>query len=264
MSSGRHAIGEVVSLLAGEHPDVTVNKIRLLEKHGLIKPERTSGGHRIYNDSDVARLDWILAQQSQHKLPLKVIRSQLSQPGFEPRRDDSTVGAGAAREPAWLVARGPDRTASGVETGTAQDAETDAGTSSDPGLGPGRWSGAGVVSISLDASELTAAAGIDSKFLTELIDLGLIQRGADQHFDHEALIVARAAGACAEHGMQARHLRMFKIATDREAGLFEQLIVPLKSRGDVERANTLAGDLIDLGDTIRRSLLRRTFGPLPD
>ena len=70
-------IGDVITGLASEFPDVTVTKIRYLESYGLLEPERSPAGYRLFSVDDVARLTWILRQQRDHFLPLKVIRSML-------------------------------------------------------------------------------------------------------------------------------------------------------------------------------------------
>src|SRR5579859_7255186 len=73
------SIGEVLSLLREEFPDVTISKIRFLESQGLVDPERTPSGYRKFYEPDVERLRWILRQQREHFLPLKVIRGRLSE-----------------------------------------------------------------------------------------------------------------------------------------------------------------------------------------
>ena len=50
------SIGEVLSLLQDEFPDVTISKIRFLESQGLIDPERTPSGYRKFYEADVERL----------------------------------------------------------------------------------------------------------------------------------------------------------------------------------------------------------------
>ncbi|HAZ56159.1 MAG TPA: MerR family transcriptional regulator, partial [Acidimicrobiaceae bacterium] len=70
-------IGDVITRLATEFPDVTVSKIRYLESSGLLEPERSPAGYRLFSADDVVRLVWILRQQRDHFLPLKVIRSML-------------------------------------------------------------------------------------------------------------------------------------------------------------------------------------------
>ena len=85
-TEGTHlSIGEVLSLLTDDFPDVTISKIRFLESQGLIDPERTPSGYRKFYDSDIARLRWILRQQRDHFLPLKVIKAKM---------DDGTADVG--------------------------------------------------------------------------------------------------------------------------------------------------------------------------
>ena len=79
-SSGTGAflsIGEVLSQLRAEFPDVTISKIRFLETEGLVEPERASSGYRKFSRADVDRLRFVLSAQRDRYLPLKVIREQL-------------------------------------------------------------------------------------------------------------------------------------------------------------------------------------------
>ncbi len=73
------SIGDVLTLLRHEFPDVTISKIRFLESQGLVNPERTPSGYRKFYESDVERLRWVLRQQREHFLPLKVIKGRLEQ-----------------------------------------------------------------------------------------------------------------------------------------------------------------------------------------
>jgi DNA-binding transcriptional MerR regulator len=78
--SASHAlsIGEVINLLRDDFPDVSVSKIRFLESQGLIDPGRSDSGYRQFDQEDLARLRFILQQQRDHFLPLKVIKSKLT------------------------------------------------------------------------------------------------------------------------------------------------------------------------------------------
>ena len=50
------SIGEVLSLLQDDFPDVTISKIRFLESQGLLDPERTPSGYRKFYEQDIERL----------------------------------------------------------------------------------------------------------------------------------------------------------------------------------------------------------------
>lgn len=75
---GQLSIGEVINLLRDDFPDVSVSKIRFLESQGLIDPDRTGSGYRQFDGNDLARIRFILQQQRDHFLPLKVIKSKLT------------------------------------------------------------------------------------------------------------------------------------------------------------------------------------------
>ena len=57
------SIGDVLTLLREEFPDVTISKIRFLESQGLVNPERSPSGYRKFFDQDVERLRWVLRHQ---------------------------------------------------------------------------------------------------------------------------------------------------------------------------------------------------------
>ena len=72
------SIGEVINLLKPDFPDLTVSKLRFLESQGLVQPSRSSSGYRIFTEEDVRRVEYVLQEQRDHYLPLKVIKSKLA------------------------------------------------------------------------------------------------------------------------------------------------------------------------------------------
>lgn len=103
-SQGTLSIGEVLSVLKREFPDVTISKIRFLEAEGLVTPARTSSGYRRFTDEDTRRLREILTLQRDQYLPLKVIKEHLDQPpanaaatGTGLKAEDFRPGAGRLR-----------------------------------------------------------------------------------------------------------------------------------------------------------------------
>ena len=78
-SSAAVSIGDVLDQLRPEFADITISKIRFLESQGLIDPERTPSGYRKFSPADIERLRFILREQREHFLPLKVIKERLDQ-----------------------------------------------------------------------------------------------------------------------------------------------------------------------------------------
>ncbi|MEV1177875.1 MerR family transcriptional regulator [Nonomuraea sp. NPDC049784] len=79
------SIGEVLALLRGEFPDVTISKIRFLEGEGLIEPERSPSGYRKFTHLHVEQLRFILTEQRDHYLPLRVIKDRMAESFGRPR-----------------------------------------------------------------------------------------------------------------------------------------------------------------------------------
>ncbi len=252
MSRAYRSIGEVLSLLADEHPDLTISKIRFLESQGLIDPQRTPSGYRKFFEADIERLNWVLIQQRDHFLPLKEIKRRLASGAVA--RAAPRAGAGSE-----AVAATPSLFTTRPRAGDGADA---AETAPDG-------------SVNLTAAGLARAVGIDAEHIAELQRLGIIvpvaegsdgdgepeadDDGADPVFGHDALLTARTAAALADHGIPARNLRMFKVASDREAGIYEQLLGPLIARGETDRLRTELAEIVELTEQLRRLLLQRTL-----
>ena len=110
------SIGDVLTLLREEFPDVTISKIRFLESQGLVNPERSPSGYRKFFEHDVERLRWVLRQQREHFLPLKVIRDRLAD-------GDLDEGADLANGKSGEAAHTPARPARAEEQPTKADEE---------------------------------------------------------------------------------------------------------------------------------------------
>ena len=257
---GHLSIGEVLTLLQAEFPDVTISKIRFLESQGLLDPERTPSGYRKFYAPDIDRLRWVLRQQREHFLPLKVIKDRLAEHGPEgcpPDTPPPTVpAAGAPTEPVAAPAVPP--VAEVVEEAGGQQRLPSMG--GDAGL-----LDAGATSVSMTTEELLAASGLRLADLRDLERYGLLAgrpMGAEVLYDGEALVVARLAAGFMKFGVEARHLRMYRTSAEREAGFFEQVVMPMmKQRNPASRrraVETLA-ELAQLGEGMRAAMLRHAL-----
>lgn len=294
MSERAHlSIGEVLSLLQDEFPDVTISKIRFLESQGLLDPERTPSGYRKFYEDDVRRLRWILTEQRDSFLPLKVIRDRLDEDGeVGLAAPDPAAGGAAAAVPRGATSLVDDRSAGTPPEAPARPAPSapveeppedtrktqplpiwmaDAARAKVDRGRTGRGAGLGEgpdpldgdpTTVSLTPDELLAASGLTPQQLRSLEDYGLVTGrlvGADRFYDGEDLIVAQKSAGFLAHGIEARHLRMFKTAADREAALLEQIALPLVKQRRTEargEAQDLVAELAGLGQGLRAALLR--------
>ncbi|MDN5794594.1 MAG: MerR family transcriptional regulator [Intrasporangium sp.] len=198
--AARLTIGRLIAALTGEFPDLTPSKIRFLETEGLLTPERTPSGYRTYSEADVERMRYILTAQRERYWPLRVIKEAL---------DALDRGLAESEQPG------------GLPTAPAP--------SPDPDLPrPAHLRTRRV--LSLTGPELRSAAGLDRETFHALESFGLLEPDPAGHFDANDLDVAIAAGRLAAHGLEARHLRPFRTAADREIGLVHQVLST--SRGE--------------------------------
>jgi DNA-binding transcriptional MerR regulator len=97
--SGLLSIGQVLSKLNPEFPDLTPSKLRFLEERQLITPARTDSGYRKFSTADMDRLRFVLTMQRDHYMPLKVIRGYLDE--LDAGRQPELPG-GAVQAPSML------------------------------------------------------------------------------------------------------------------------------------------------------------------
>lgn len=242
-------IGHVITVLEAEFPDVTVSKLRFLEAEGLVRPARSASGYRRYEEEDVARVIRALRLQRDRHLPLKVIAGMLDEGAPADDRGDGGVDVPAFRE--RVGRRG--RSAEGNAL-------------------------SGSVSVSL--AELAVMVGLDEGIVSELERLGLVQgreAGSSTVYDDDAVLVGRVAACFVGHGFDVRHLRMYLVAAQREAGLLEQLVGPVSGGGgsggpqsprtgdsvhgrSLTEARQLVDELTDAGSALHELLVRRELG----
>ncbi len=287
------SIGEVLGLLLEEFPDITISKIRFLESQGLIVPERTASGYRKFYDDDVERLKYILREQKEKFLPLRVIKDRLDTPatGIDrdvPRGIKNVTVAPDAELGDETIDRADDR--SGKRAMDRSGTSLAAGENGQPSKGhPAARAVKAVPSISdrspkrpalpdpsdavgrpatYSRSEIVSLSGLSEEGLVELEKFGLVSaHGGQSLYDEHDLAIAEVARGFADAGIDVRHLKAWKTAAEREAGLFEQRVLPVLRRRSPEsrdESNELLDDLSDLGARLRAIFVARALGPLRD
>ena len=233
LNDDSRSIGEILDDLRGDFPDISVSKIRFLESQGLITPERSPSGYRQFTEADLELLRWILRQQRDHYLPLKVIRRRLKE-GDGPGREEVDLGGSGAspggtttpapspaparvaaasviveearlklpdpppppEDDVWLVSDGPDPAATPA-----------------PAPADELWPAGGETGLS--RNDICKQAGIDERAMAELESFGLLPAEGPEGYGPEALRIAQACAGFFAYGVEARHLKMYKASPSR-------------------------------------------------
>jgi DNA-binding transcriptional MerR regulator len=219
------SIGEVLLALKTEFPDITISKIRFLEGEGLIEPERTSSGYRKFYDRDVDRLRSILRMQRDEYLPLKVIKERLAHPTDELTPEQAHAAAVAAEEDV-----------------------------TEPPTG-----------LQMSIEEMSAATGVDREQVAELERYGILcTHGSDANtwFDGDDYVVLSIVKDLFKFGLEPRHLTMYRHFSEREASLFEAIVMPMLRQRNPEARRAAADALVELSRLSRKlktALLRTSL-----
>jgi DNA-binding transcriptional MerR regulator len=279
------SIGEVLGLLLEEFPDVTISKIRFLESQGLIDPERTPSGYRKFYDDDVELLRCILREQRENYLPLRVIKDRIDSGEIDPTGEQTrprgirNVGDHTphhAAQQSSLLDSGE------VATGAAALFMRTDGEQPDP-VDPTPAPVAPLVPVStrhepvapaaptllpgvlLEARELCSMSGITSAQLADLVSYGVLAADSPAEpplYNEDALEIASNAKRFLDAGVDARHLRGWRVAAEREAGLLDQLVQPLLRQRNPEARAQAMQQLVDLeavGGRLRSAMMREAL-----
>jgi DNA-binding transcriptional MerR regulator len=206
-------ISDVLAALAPDFGQVSHSKLRFLEEQGLIHPVRTPSGYRQYSPADVERLRFVLAEQRDSYLPLKVIKERLA-------------AMDAGEEPAPLPAP---RLAGGPAVRAAEPSRR-------------RWTVASVAQ----------ATDVDEEFVRSLVASGLLHESAAGQLDAAAPDVVRTASRLAEHGIEPRHLRPLRTAADRNVDLVDQVVAPYRRQQTGPGRGQAASLAEELGELLAR------------
>lgn len=218
-------ISDVLAALRAEFPAVSTSKLRFLEEQGLIDPVRTASGYRQYSPADVERLRFVLVEQRDRYLPLKVIKEKLA-----------ALDAGEASHDQPLIPH--------VISRDGQSAGN-------------------VAPMTLE--RLAQDAGVDLAIVESLVAAGLLRPDSQGRLDVWDQQVVVLAASLAEHGIQARHLRTLRSAAERHVDLVSQAVAPLRHQSSPSaqaRVSTVAAELGELCAQLQTTWIRQGISDL--
>jgi len=119
--------------------------------------------------------------------------------------------------------------------------------------------------VSMTIEELAELSGLTPANVTELERFGLLtgrRIAGTTYYDADCVEIACVAAAFRSFGVEARHLRMYKTAVEREAAFYEQVVTPmLKQRNPQARRQAVETllELSRLGHAMRVATLRQVL-----
>jgi len=202
----KYGIGEVQELLKEEFSDITISKIRFLEKEGLVSPERTPSGYRKFTKANIKLLSYVLRLQREEYLPLSVIKRKIQD------LESGKVRAGDLN----------------VMAGGVPSIEGEVSVSVD--LAPSK--------LGLSPETLNELIDFDIVHVTDGPE--------GKYFAPEDMKVLGIAREFSRYGIEPRHLRMFSQFVGREAALVEQIVMPQLQRKDPNTRRNAIKDMENL------------------
>ena len=113
--------------------------------------------------------------------------------------------------------------------------------------------------------QAASSSGLTGEQLDQLVAFGLVAKiGPSGHFDGDDLVVATTVAEMAAYGLEARHLRPFRTSADREAGLVEQVVTPMRRRRNPDakaRADEAVRELAALSVRLHAALVKSALTP---
>jgi len=220
----QYGIGEVKEILANEFSDITISKIRFLEKEGLISPDRTPSGYRKFTKGHIKQLSYILRLQREEYLPLSVIKKKIQDlKSGKVRAGDMNVMSGIAEE---------------------ASIEGEAPVSMD--LAPSK------LGLSLETIQELVDFGV----------VNLSDGPEGKYFPAGEMKILSVVKELFRYGIEPRHLRMYVQFVGRESAFIEQIIRPQLQHKDPNARRSALKDLenlMNLSRMLTDALLRRSL-----
>lgn len=256
VTAAKMRIGEVHSLLRHDYPDIELSKIRYYEDKGLVQPERSRKGYRLYSERDVACLREAIRLAQEEFVPLRVVRLRLIEQGLlddapVPTTREAARTSATARVVAVPPAPKPRLTVMARPAETVVDDAVEGLTSGD----------------------FLAATGLDANDVNQMVALGLLvpsTDGGSTVFTSLDVRIALAATPLVDRGADLRLLGSLRRVVEREMGIVDDLTASLRSPVsglNVEQVQSMtvevAGEVAVLRSVLHERAVRAIFESAP-
>jgi len=228
VKDGLLSIGQVVKMLKGSFPDLSISKVRFLEDEGLLTLKRSKGGYRLFSQEDIEKLKLILKLQKENFLPLAVIKEKIKdwQPGTE-----ATV---ELKEALKADKKGLNELASAPQAAKAVNQV------------------ANETNVSVERIKALENFGL----------IKLIEANDSLMVASDDMQIVQIFAHLNSYGIEPRHLRIYENLAQKEVMLLQQILAPeLKHKSVAKRKESQAklSELVKLTQELKFYLLKKAL-----
>jgi DNA-binding transcriptional MerR regulator len=230
-------IGEVHALLRADFPDIELSKIRYYEEQGLVEPQRSRKGYRLYSERDIECLREAFRLTTEENVSLRNARLRLMDRGLLDQAASPVAARRAAREAvapsvsAQVPLRAPMRSAKALVSETLE-------ARSDDDL----FSAASVNLTSFSLDQLLSMTGLLEGEVSELVSCGILQPSTamrEASFSATDLTLASLARKLLALGVDVRLLSAVRRSAEREVGVIEDMTLAIRENAHLHSVDAI-------------------------
>src|SRR5438270_7189595 len=119
----------------------------------------------------------------------------------------------------------------------------------------------------MSMEEMSTATGVEKERIRELEAFGILSPrslNGDEYFDGDDYVVLSIVKEFFRFGVEPRHLTMYRHFADREAALFEAIILPMLRQRNPDARRAATDSLLNLARAskkLKQALLRTKLRP---
>jgi DNA-binding transcriptional MerR regulator len=231
-------IGEVHALLRADFPDIELSKIRYYEEQGLVEPQRSRKGYRLYSDRDCECLREAFRLTTEENVSLRNARLRLIDLGLLDQAAAPVAARRAARE---AVAPSVSATIPVVANWKPAVLSV-ASTPAAPEVEPDLFSVSNTASTTFTHHQLLSMTGLLDGEVAALVSSGILQPGTSMgevSYTSTDLTMASLARKLLARGVDVRLLSAIRRSAEREVGVIEDMTLAIRENAHLHGVDTI-------------------------
>lgn len=243
-------IGEVHALLRGEFPDIELSKIRYYEEQGLVSPQRSRKGYRLYTERNVECLREAFRLTTQENASLRTARLRLIDLGLLDQTAQPAPARRAAREAvapsvtAPIPTNVPPAKPALQVVPAGENVVEPASTLFEADQG---------VSTHLSHTQLLNMTGLSEAEVVELVACGILQPSSSMRepmYSPVDLTMASLSRKLLARGVDLRLLSAVRRSAEREVGVIEDMTVAIRENAHLLSVDSVRSQVAEVASDV--------------